>query len=82
MNRERRFGRTKVRPCTLKRAPLAVLGMLLTPVVFAASVRDFITERFRGPNVQVREVAKIKDPRQKTGGVQAAAARNTSSQQH
>jgi len=29
--------------------------------MFAASVRDFITERFRGPNVQVREVAKIQE---------------------
>ena len=61
MNRTRRFGRTKVRPCTLKRAPLAALVLLLTPVMFAASVRDFITERFRGPNVQVREVAKIQE---------------------
>jgi len=60
MNR-RRFGRTEVRPCTLKRAPLAVLGLLLCPVVFAASFRDFIAERFRGPNVQVREVAKIQE---------------------
>jgi outer membrane protein len=55
------MGRTKVRPCTLKHAPIAALGMLLTPVVFAASFRDFIAERFRGPNVQVREVAKIQE---------------------
>jgi outer membrane protein TolC len=39
----------------------AALMALLCPVVFAASVREFLADRFRGPNVQVREVAKIQE---------------------
>jgi outer membrane protein len=39
----------------------AALLVLIGPVVFGASLRDFVTERFRGPNVQVREVGKIQE---------------------
>ncbi len=55
------FGRTEVGPGTLKRAVRAALCLLLAPILFAASLRDFITDRFHGPNVQVREVAKIQE---------------------
>jgi outer membrane protein len=59
MNEGPRFGRTEVRPCTLKRAPLVAVGMLLTPLVCAATLPDFIMERFRGPQVQVRAVEGV-----------------------
>ncbi len=61
MSRAPRFGRTKARPSTLKSAPLAALGMLLTPLVCAATLPGFIMDRFRGPDVQVREVEGVQE---------------------
>lgn len=55
-------------------APTTELAVILRPDDENPALQRFLEV--------IWEVAEIKDPRQKTGGVQAAAARNTSSQRH
>src|SRR5260370_6749875 len=39
----------------------ALACLALCPLMFAAALPKFVTERFRGPDVQVREVEGIQD---------------------